>query len=150
MISLTGINSIVICLVLALSLSVAVPQAESPRLCADVSQYVEAPKVVSLGMFTATAYCSCEICCGKWAQQRADTVIGSDGTELVQGTSVASALPAGTTIIFEGRALVVQDRPAQWIVDKYGGRIIDVYFERHEDALAYGKRSVEVFVSYAE
>ena len=41
---------------------------------------------------------------------------------------------------------VVKDRPAQWIVDKYDGKILDLFFEDHEAALEWGMKELEVFI----
>lgn len=105
-----------------------------------------------LNEYTATAYCGCEKCCGKWAKCRPNgKVIGAGGVELIEGYHVASSLPIGTTIKITdaGRwngEYVVQDKPAEWICKRYDNKIIDFYFERHADALAFGKMTVKVEV----
>jgi 3D (Asp-Asp-Asp) domain-containing protein len=97
-----------------------------------------------LGTYTITAYCSCEECCGK--RDRPDgKVIGAAGVELTPGVSVAAPLPFGTELMIDGRRYAVQDRAADWIVDRYGGKIIDIYFSSHEAALKWGKQVCEVY-----
>lgn len=97
-----------------------------------------------LGTYTVTAYCSCEKCCGK--RDRPDgKIIGAAGVELTPGISVASPLPFGTELMINGHKYVVQDRTAGWIVDRYDGRIIDIYFASHEAALTFGKQVCEVY-----
>ena len=102
--------------------------------------------------YTATAYCGCEKCCGKWAKCRPNgKVIGSGGVELIEGYHVASSLPIGTTIKITDAGqwdgeYIVQDKPAEWICKRYDNKIIDFYFEKHDDALAFGKMPVKVEV----
>lgn len=97
------------------------------------------------GIYTITAYCSCEKCCGKWYQGEGVEVIGSGGVALHEGEHCASPLPNGTKIIIEGVGLrEVQDTPAKWISEKYSGKIIDLYFSDHETALKFGKKKANV------
>ena len=97
-------------------------------------------------IYTVTAYCSCSICCGKWAKDRGEVVIGAWGKELIEDYSIASPLPFGTKVNIEGLGTYeVMDRTATWIADKYNGRIIDIYVgDSHEDALKWGKQELEV------
>lgn len=94
--------------------------------------------------YTVTAYCSCEICCGKWAVGRSDIVIGAWGKELIPEYSVASPLPFGTKIDINGRVYEVMDRTSNWIADKYDNKIIDIYFSDHSTALQWGKQVIEI------
>lgn len=100
-----------------------------------------------LGNFRITAYCSCKKCCGKWADNRPNGIVyGASGAELVAGVSVASPLPFGTEIYIDGLGeYVVQDRLAQWVVDKYGDKLIDVYFDNHEEAWKFGCKYLDVW-----
>ena len=103
------------------------------------------PQLTSLGTYTVTAYCSCEKCCGEYAKNRpGGKVYGAAGVELTPGISVAGWLPLGTQIMIDGHEYIVQDRTAKWVKDKYDSRIIDIYFEDHEAAWDWGKRSLEV------
>ena len=105
------------------------------------------PELTSLGVYTITAYCSCEKCCGKWAKNRpGGKVYGASGVELIPGISVAAPLSFGAKVVIEGHEYTVHDRTAKWIVDKYDGRIIDVYFADHNAALKWGKKEIEVFM----
>ena len=98
--------------------------------------------------YTITAYCSCEIYCGEWATKRGDgPVIGAYGVELTPWYSVATPLPFGTKLKIDGRTYEVQDTTASWIVDRYAGRIIDIYVgDSHEEALKWGKVEMEVTI----
>lgn len=101
-------------------------------------------------LFRVTAYCACKKCCGKWADNRPvdengnQIVYGASGEVLTSGFSCASPLDFGTQIELEGIGLVeVQDRTSNWIVDKYGNNIIDIYMDDHETARIFGVKNVE-------
>lgn len=96
--------------------------------------------------YTITAYCSCEICCGEWATKRnGGPVVGAYGVELTPWYSVAAPLPYGTKLKIDGKTFEVQDTTASWTVDRYAGRIIDIYVgDNHKDAKAFGKHELEV------
>lgn len=106
------------------------------------------PEPVLLGSFRVTAYCSCEKCCGKWAENRPDGIVyGASGEELVAGVSCASPLPFGTVVEIEGvGTYIVQDRTSSWVVDKYGENQIDIYFDNHEAASAFGLKQLNVYL----
>ena len=60
---------------------------------------------------------------------------GASGEPLRQGVSVAadtSILPFGTEILIDGHKYVVQD-----IGGAIQGNRIDIYFDNHDDALAF-------------
>lgn len=105
------------------------------------------PEPVLLGSFRVTAYCSCEKCCGEWAKNRPNGIVyGAAGVELKAGVSCASLLPLGTVVEVEGLGeYIVQDRPAQWVIDKYGENQIDIYFDSHEAASAFGLKQLNVY-----
>lgn len=106
------------------------------------------PEPVLLGSFRVTAYCSCEKCCGEWAKNRPNGIVyGAAGVELKAGLSCASPLPLGTVVEVEGLGeYIVQDRPAQWVIDKYGENQIDIYFDNHEAASAFGLKQLNVYL----
>ena len=114
----------------------------------------EEPELISLGEFKLTAYCSCSICCGRWAHNRPvdeygnEIVIGSSGETLTAGYSVAvdpTVIPYGTIIVINGKEYEAQDCGGA-IKDKR----IDVYFDSHEEALEFGVQYAEVFVKEDE
>lgn len=101
-------------------------------------------------LFRVTAYCACEKCCGSWADNRPldqngnSIVYGASGVELKNKYSCASPLDFGTIIDLEGIGEVeVQDRTSDWVVEKYGQFIIDIYFNDHEEALNFGVQYIE-------
>ena len=110
-------------------------------------EVVEEPETewVSLGEFATSGYCKCERCCGRWAWYPT-----ASGAVAEQGVTVGAdwlTLPKGSVIYIEGFGeRVVQDKPSRWIIAKYQGRILDVFYERHEDALAHGIQRVQVWL----
>lgn len=107
-----------------------------------------APETVFLGPCRITAYCACEKCCGKWALNRPNGIVyGSAGIELKAGVSCASPWPIGTVVEIEGLGeYTVHDRPAQWVIDKYGKNQFDIYFDNHEAACEFGLQYINVSV----
>ena len=108
----------------------------------DTNQVI---KPVSLGNFKLTAYCSCSLCCGKWANNRPNGIVyGAIGEELKEGYSIAvdpNVIPYRTEVIINGHTYKAQD---------CGGAIkgnrIDIYFSSHKDALEFGVKYAEVFL----
>ena len=94
--------------------------------------------------FTATAYCSCKKCCGKWALNRPNGLVyTASGAIAEEGVTVAAdwnILPAGTLIEIDGLGeRIVQDRGGV-----ITGNRIDLFFNSHEDALKFGVQEVLV------
>ena len=111
---------------------------------------VDEPELPETKTYRVTAYCPCEICCGKWGKNRPvgedgqPIVIGAWGVALSDGYSCASPMAFGTQVELEGLGTVeVQDRTAQWIVNKYGEDIIDLYMTNHEEARKFGVQYIE-------
>lgn len=93
------------------------------------------------GVFTITAYCPCEKCCGAYANGYTAT-----GEKATQGVTVAAdpaVLPMGTEIQIDGHTYTVQDTGGA-----IKGNRLDLYFDSHEDALQWGVR--EKIVRWAE
>ena len=89
-------------------------------------------------IFTVTAYCKCEKCCGKWTKYGKT----ADGSIPKQGITCAASrkIAFGTVLNIEGVGLrVVQDRLAV----RYDNRI-DIYFDSHKEALKFGNRKLKV------
>ena len=84
--------------------------------------------------FTATGYCSCSKCCGKSTGRTAS------GTKATAGRTVAmsSKYSFGTKVKIKGYGT--------YIVEDRGGAIkgnkIDIYFDSHQDALNFGRKTV--------
>lgn len=98
---------------------------------------MEAESGTYLGSYVVTAYCGCSKCCGK-----SDGITAS-GTKATAGRTVAapSSLAFGTEIIIDGHTYVVEDRGGS-----ISGNRIDIYFSSHQEALNYGRRTVDVYL----
>lgn len=98
-------------------------------------------------LFTVTAYCSCRICCGNYSPE----VTGreartSTGTIPQQGRTIAvdpMVIPYGTSVHIDGMG--------DYIAEDCGGAVrqnhIDVYFDSHEAARAFGTRRLYVTIN---
>lgn len=114
-----------------------------------VSEPVQEISKTDLGSFTITAYCACKKCCGKWALNRPNGIVyGAAGIELISGLSVASnAFEFGTELEIDGYGkVIVHDRTAEWVYEKYKGKIVDIYFNTHEEAVKFAKQTRKVFI----
>lgn len=94
----------------------------------------------------ATAYCSCEKCCGEWALNRPDGIVYTASGAVAQvGVTIAadwSVFPPGTVVYIDGIGeRVVQDRGAA-----VKGNAVDLYFEDHDEALVFGRQTVRLYV----
>jgi len=92
--------------------------------------------------YLCTAYCGCEKCVGKWHTEGYTLTASGWGAE--EGVTIAAdeSYPFGTVIYFEGLGeRVVMDRGSA-----ITGNRIDVYFESHEDALAFGMKQVRGYL----
>lgn len=87
-----------------------------------------------LGRFKLTAYCTCSICCGKWAG--GGTASGAVPTP---GRTVAMAgVPFGTKLSINGHIYTVEDRGTA-----YGH--VDILMGSHEEASQFGARYADVY-----
>lgn len=106
-------------------------------------------RIEPLGEYTLTAYCSCPICCGIWSEQHPSR-IGTDykqtthsGMHPEAGRTVAAdwdVLPAGTQVAINGTIYTVEDTGSA-----VKGKHIDIYFDNHEEAKAFGLQYEEVY-----
>lgn len=128
-------------------------ELSAPPIPTDTTTITTTPTidaVLEKHTFRVTAYCSCSKCCGKWANNRPldangnPIIKGASGDVLIPMVSVASPLPFGTEIELDTiGTVVVHDRTAQWIVDKHGQYIIDLYFDNHQKAMEFGVKQLE-------
>lgn len=90
-------------------------------------------------LYTITAYCPCEKCCGK-----TDGITAS-GVKAVQGVTVAAdtrKLGFGTKIYIDG----VGERIVQDTGSAIKGKKIDLYFENHQEAWNFGRQTRQVTI----
>ena len=91
-----------------------------------------------LGDWCCTAYCSCPICCGEYSSGY--TASGTLAT--AYHTAASNILPFGAQIEIEGIVYTIEDTG----YSPYGDEWIDIYFDSHEEALAFGIRYLPVYL----
>ena len=94
----------------------------------------------SMGVFTVTYYCACELCCGWWSGGPT-----ASGAYPVADWTVAAdpkVLPLGTHIYINGHEYCVEDTGSG-----VEGKHIDIYVNDHSVAVNNGVASAEVFAS---
>lgn len=87
----------------------------------------EEPELVSLGVYKISAYCPCEKCCLK-----SDGITASGVKASPNRTVAVDGIPFGTRLLIDGNEYIVEDRVGS------GKRLIDVFFDSHEEALNSG------------
>lgn len=90
--------------------------------------------------YELTAYCSCEICTGEYADG-----ITYSGTEATEGRTIAvdpKLIPIGSVVYIEGLGIRIAEDIGGAIKDKH----IDVYFNSHEDALKFGRQTAKIVI----
>jgi len=118
-------------------------EPEIPEVIEEPVAEVLEPQMVSVGEYELTAYCSCEICCGEYADGY--TFTGEKATEGITVAADPDSIPLGTSIYIEG----VGERVVQDIGGSILGKRIDVYFggeDAHQRALEFGRQEREVFI----
>lgn len=104
----------------------------------EVAEADRGQEVTYLGQFTATAYCPGSCCCGEYASGYT-----ASGTLAEEGRTIAcNSLPFGTQVLIDGHVYTVED--TGW--SPYGENWLDIFFNSHEAALAYGCRTVDVYL----
>jgi len=90
----------------------------------------------SLGMFTTTGYCSCEKCSGGYGLTYSGTVPQANHTI----SADLNLYPIGTRLMIGDVIYTVEDMGSA-----VKGNWIDIYYASHEEAVAHGKQTQEVF-----
>lgn len=92
-----------------------------------------------MGTWVVTAYCGCSQCCGEWGNATASGAVPTAGH-----TVACNILPFGTNLLIDGIVYTVEDTG----YTEYGDYWIDIYFDSHDEALAYGVQEHEVYMVY--
>ena len=122
------------------------PPAETGAPDPDPTVEIAEPAERVWAEYEATAYCSCEKCCGTWAENRPDGIVyTASGAVAQEGVTIAAdwdVLPPGTVVYIDGLGeRVVQDRGGA-----IKGNSVDVYFEDHDEALVFGRQTVRLYI----
>lgn len=91
------------------------------------------------GVFSTTAYCKCEKCCGVWTDSPTKS-----GTIPQEGRTIAvdpNVIPLGTQVIIDGQIYTAEDTGSA-----VKGNVIDIYFNNHEEIEEYGRQDREVWI----
>ena len=91
------------------------------------------------GVFSTTAYCKCEKCCGVWTDSPTKS-----GTIPQEGRTIAvdpDVIPLGTQVIIDGQIYTAEDTGSA-----VKGNVIDIYFDNHEETEEYGRQDREVWI----
>ena len=100
-----------------------------------------------MGEFKLTAYCPCAKCCGKWANG-----ITATGTTATEGRTIAvdpCVIPYGSSVTIYFADGTSHTYTAEDCGGAIKGNRIDVFFDSHEDARAFGVQSAMVYVEAA-
>ncbi|MCC8026799.1 MAG: 3D domain-containing protein [Clostridium sp.] len=95
------------------------------------------PKEFSLGTFKITGYCNCEICSGGHNLTYSGTVPTPNHTV----SADLSRYPLGTKLKVGGTVYTVEDMGSS-----VNGNTLDIFYSSHEEALAKGTYTAEVFL----
>lgn len=108
------------------------------------------PKLIKLGEFKTTAYCSCVKCCGIWSAKhpsRIDTAYiqrTNSGTIPTASRTVSvdpDVIPLGTVLIIDGHEYIAEDTGSA-----VKGKVIDIYFDSHKLAVEYGVQKKIIYI----
>lgn len=89
-------------------------------------------------IFRVTGYCSCSKCCGKFSSGYT-----SSGTKATSDRTIATStqFDFGTKLLINGKEYTVEDRGGA-----ITGNKIDIYFDTHNEAIAWGVKYLPVEV----
>lgn len=92
------------------------------------------------GVFSTTAYCKCEKCCGIWTDSPTKS-----GTIPQEGRTIAvdpDIIPLGTQVIIDGQIYTAEDTGSA-----VKGNVIDIYFNSHEETEEYGRQEKNIWIT---
>lgn len=110
--------------------------ADMARIETTASDSTNGKKGVSLGMFTTTGYCNCEKCSGGHNLTYSGTVPQAAHTI----SADLSIYPIGTKLMIDDVIYTVEDMGSS-----VNGNWIDIYYSSHDEAVAHGMNTQEVF-----
>ena len=111
--------------------------AQGPGAQKEEKEEAPAPSETSLGRFTITGYCGCEQCSGGHNL----TYSGAVPTPNHTISADLNYFPLGTKLKIDGIVYTVEDKGSS-----VNGNILDIFYGSHEEALAKGTYTAEVFL----
>lgn len=113
-------------------------ESEPEAQLSDEDETFSEPEMEYLGDWIATGYCPAECCCGSWAWG----ATASGVMPTANHTVACNSLPFGTQLMIDGIVYTVED--TGW--SPYGDAWVDIFFDTHSEALAWGERTVSVYL----
>lgn len=110
---------------------------KGPGVQKEEKKEAPAPKETSLGRFTITGYCGCELCSGGHNLTYSGTVPTPNHTI----SADLNYFPLGTKLKIDGTVYTVEDKGSS-----VNGNILDIFYGSHQEALAKGTYTAEVFL----
>lgn len=113
-----------------LNVDIKEPPKAEPQVFIEKAEVQEQQSKLTEMEMIVTAYCPCKECCGK-----ADGITAT-GTQATEGRTIAvdpEVIPYGTEVVISGEKYIAED-----CGEAIKGRRIDVYFDSHAEAKAYG------------
>lgn len=89
-----------------------------------------------------TAYCPCTYCCGEWADGITATGVKAQANHTIAVDP--DVIPLGSWVLIGEDWYRAEDTGA------FCGNIIDIYFDSHEEAKDFGRRTAVVYVDVRE
>lgn len=89
-----------------------------------------------------TAYCPCTYCCGEWADGITATGVKAQANHTIAVDP--DVIPLGSWVLIGEDWYRAEDTGA------FCGNIVDIYFDDHEEAKAFGRRTAVVYVDVKE
>ena len=89
-----------------------------------------------------TAYCACTYCCGEWADGITATGVKAQANHTIAVDP--DVIPLGSWVLIGEDWYRAEDTGA------FCGNIVDIYFDDHEEAKAFGRRTAVVYVDVKE
>ena len=111
--------------------------SQGPGVQKEEKEEAPAPRETSLGRFTITGYCGCEQCSGGHSLTYSGTVPTPNHTI----SADLNYFPLGTKLKIDGTVYTVEDKGSF-----VNGNILDIYYGSHQEALAKGTYTTEVFL----
>ena len=112
-------------------------EKETPSNIIPVFEEEETKKKY-IGRFELTAYCPCENCSGEYGNMTATGKIAKEGRTVAVDPKV---IPYGTEIVIGDKIYVAEDCGGD-----VKGKIVDIFFESHQEAKEFGRRKSNVFI----
>lgn len=111
-------------------------EAEKEAHIAQSMAYESLSGYQYIGECTVTAYCPCRGCCGPWADGLTSTGIPAEPGIVAVDPEI---IPIGSTVMIDGRRYLAADTGVT-------GRWVDVCLQEHQDTVAFGVQTAEVWV----